>query len=194
DSKFALLVMVGGILTNFLYRGIYKHTKGASRKLTTHNSEFQGQVIQHVGNFKYLNATGTINKFGDKLEKTVYKIEKARRKIGRLSSLAVAAREPMLVAVIATVILLQVKLFGGAVGGILVSLLFFFRALQALTSMQSKWNSFLEYSGSLENMQDFEKELRSNRTKDGKQTLVVFQEKISLQNVDFYYGNTQILK
>lgn len=194
DPKFAFLVMIGGLLTNFLYKSLYKHTKGASRKLTTHTSKFQGQIIQHVGNFKYLNATGTINKFGDKLEKTVYEIEKSRRKIGSLASLAIAAREPMLVAVIALVILLQVKLFGGAIAGILVSLLFFFRALHALTNMQNKWNSFLEYSGSLENMQDFEKELKSNRIKDGKQSIDTFEEKISLQNVDFYYGKTQILK
>lgn len=194
DSKFAVLVTIGGLLTNFLYKSIYRHTKGASRKLTSHNSEFQGQVIQHVRNFKYLNATGTIDKFGVKLQSTIYKIEKSRRKIGKLASIAKAAREPMLIAVIATVILLQVKLFGGAMGAILVSLLFFFRALQSLTSLQSKWNSFLEYSGSLENMQDFEKELKSNRTKDGHQVFGGFNEKISLKGIDFYYGDTQILK
>ena len=194
DPKFAVLVTIGGLLSNFLYKSIYKHTKGASRKLTTHNSEFQGQIIQHVGNFKYLNATGTIAKFGVKLEDTIYKIEKSRRKIGKLASIAKAAREPMLVAVIATVILLQVKLFGGAMGAILVSLLFFFRALQSLTSLQSRWNSFLEFSGSLENMQDFELELKLNKEKDGSHALVGFKEKISLKSVDFYYGETQVLK
>src|SRR5690625_1008292 len=100
DPKFALLVAVGGLLTNFLYKAIYKHTKGASRRLTSHNSEFQGQVIQHVGHFKYLNATGTIDTFGDKLKKTIYLIEKSRKKIGKLASIASAAREPMLVVVI----------------------------------------------------------------------------------------------
>lgn len=194
DPKFAVLVSIGGLLTNFLYKSLYKHTKGASRNLTSQNSEFQGQVIQHVGNFKYLNATGTVDTFGAKLKNTIYKIEKSRKKIGKLASIAKAAREPMLVFVIAIVILLQVKLFGGAVGAILVSLLFFFRALQALTSLQSKWNSFLEYSGSLENMQDFEEELKANRGKDGKLEHAGFEEKISIQNVDFYYGDIHVLK
>src|SRR5690625_2457840 len=45
DPRFALLVTVGGLLTNFLYKNIYKHTKGVSRRLTSHNSEFKGQVI-----------------------------------------------------------------------------------------------------------------------------------------------------
>jgi len=194
DPKFALLVAVGGLLTNFLYKAIYKHTKGASRRLTSHNSEFQGQVIQHVGHFKYLNATGTVDKYGAKLERTIYKIEKARRKIGKLASIAKASREPLLVVVIAVVIIVQVQVFGGAMTGIIMSLLFFFRALQSLTNLQSKWNSFLEYSGSLENMQDFEKELKTNKVKNGKEKLSSFQQDIRLKGVDFSYGDTKILK
>src|SRR5690625_7780599 len=83
DPRFALLVTVGGLLTNFLYKNIYKHTKGASRRLTTHNSEFQGQIIQQVGHFKYLKATGTLPAYSSKLEKTVYKIRSEERRVGK---------------------------------------------------------------------------------------------------------------
>ncbi|UJH91305.1 hypothetical protein LZ575_00420 [Antarcticibacterium sp. 1MA-6-2] len=34
DPQFAILVTIGGALTNFLYKNLYKKTKGASRKLT----------------------------------------------------------------------------------------------------------------------------------------------------------------
>lgn len=194
DPKFALLVTVGGLLTNFLYKNIYKHTKGASRRLTRHNSEFQGQVIQQVGHFKYLKATGTLGKYTSQLEETVYKIERSRRKIGKLAGIGMAAREPLLVLVIAAVIVIQVKVFGGAMSAILVSLLFFFRALQSLTALQSRWNSFLEYSGSLENMQDFENELRKNHLRDGDQSFTVFQDHIRLEDVDFYYDEKKVLE
>lgn len=193
DPKFALLVAAGGLLTNFLYKALYKHTKGASRRLTGHHSEFQGQVIQHVGHFKYLNATGTIHKYAAKLENTVYKIEKARRKIGKLASIAKASREPLLVVVIAVVIIIQVQVFGGAMAGIIMSLLFFFRALQSLTDLQSKWNSFLEYSGSLENMLDFEDELKKHKLNNGKEELTNFHRNIQLKNVDFSYGSKKVL-
>ena len=193
DPKFALLVAIGGLLTNFLYKAIYKHTKGASRKLTSHNSELQGQVIQHVGHFKYLNATGTVHKYAAKLEKTVFKIEKARRKIGKLASIAKASREPLLVVVIAVVIIVQVQVFGGAMTGIIMSLLFFFRALQSLTQLQSRWNSFLEYSGSLENMLDFEDDLKKHKLKTGKKDLTAFEKGVQLQNVDFSYGDKKVL-
>src|SRR5699024_2864866 len=82
DWQFAILVSLGGGLTNFLYKIIYKHTKGASRKLTRHNNTFQGQIIQHVGHFKYLKATGKVKEYGEHLLKTIFKIEKSRKKIG----------------------------------------------------------------------------------------------------------------
>src|SRR5699024_3104025 len=117
------------LLTHFLYTLIYKKTKGASRQLTRYNSRFQGQIIQHVGNFKYLKGTGSSFKYGEKLRETIFKIEKSRRKIGMLSAVSHAVREPLLVGVIVLVIFIQVQFFAGALGTIVVSLLLFYRAL-----------------------------------------------------------------
>lgn len=114
------------------YKIIYECTKGASRKLTTYNSVFQGQIIQHIGHFKYLKATGLVNKYGNKLKETIYKIEESRRKIGVLASISFAVREPILVIIIAAVIFIQIRFFGGAMGTIIISLLFFYRALTSL--------------------------------------------------------------
>src|SRR5699024_10929219 len=38
DWQFAILVSIGGGLTNYLYKILYKYTKGASRKLTSYNN------------------------------------------------------------------------------------------------------------------------------------------------------------
>ncbi len=73
DSQFAILVSIGGGLTNFLYKTLYKNTKGASRKLTGENNIFQSLIIQNVGNYKYLKATGSLRKYGAKLEQSVSK-------------------------------------------------------------------------------------------------------------------------
>lgn len=193
DLKFAMMVVVGGFLTNFIYKTLYKHTKGASRKLTGHNSEFQGQIIQHVRNFKYLNATGTIDEYGKKLNNTVYGIEKIRRKIGRLTSISLAIREPLLVIVIAVVIIIQIDVFGGKMSGIIISLLFFFRGLMALTSLQNQWNSHLEFSGSLDNMQEFEGFLKKSKQKNGNVEFKKFEKSIQLNDVNFSYGEKNIL-
>lgn len=194
DWQFAILVAFGGWLTNILYKIIYKHTKGASRKLTNQNHIYQGRVIQHVGNYKYLRATGLVTNFGDRLRSTIHDIEKSRKKIGMLSSILRSAREPMLIAVVAAVILLQTKLLGGALGPILISLLFFYRALTALTAMQSAWNNYLEVSGSMDNMLDFQKELDGKKQREGKEEVEQFRRAIDLRGVSFAYGEERVLR
>lgn len=194
NPQFAILVTVGGIITNFLYKIIYERTKGASRKLTRYNSRFQGQIIQHVAHFKYLKATGKVNDFGAKLKKTIYKVEESQRKIGVLSAIGSSAREPLLVIVIALVIYIQTSYFGGTMGQIILSLLFFYRALTALVMLQQTWNNFLSYSGSMENMQNFEKLLKQGKEKDGDKKPQPLQHSIQLKNVGFWYDQALILK
>ncbi|WP_139856277.1 ABC transporter ATP-binding protein [Aequorivita sinensis] len=194
NAQFALLVSVGGALTNILYKYIYKRTKGASGKLTQYNSVFQGQVIQYVGHFKYLKATGSAISYGVKLKDTILKIEDSLKRIGALNSIATAVREPIMVFIIAVVILIQVNYFEGNIGVILISLLFFYRALTALMSLQWFWNSYMEVSGSLENMKDFQRDLESGKEKQGNVKINNFKNSIVLKDVDFSFGNELILK
>src|SRR5699024_2305018 len=194
DWQFAILVTIGGGLTNFLYRIIYKHTKGASRKLTSYNNVFQGQIIQHVGHFKYLKATGMVDKYAQHLRKTIFKIENSRRYMGVLSSIASAAREPLMVGIVGLVIFTQVHFFSISIAAIFFSLMLFYRALTSLVAMQQEWNNFMNVSGSLENMQDFQQLLQSSREKQGKEPFNTLERSVNLQQVDFAYGDTPILK
>jgi len=193
DTKFAILVSIGGAITNILYKIIYSRTKKASVSLTTSNHSYQGLIIQHVSNFKYLKATGRIEEYGKRLAKQITNIEDSRMKIGILGSIGLAAREPLLVIVVASVILIQTQFFGSEIGTILISLLFFYRALTSLLSMQTHWNAFMSVSGSLENMQDFQKDIESNREEIGDTPFTKFEDAIVMNQVDFYYGKSKIL-
>lgn len=194
DWRFALLVAVGGFLTNFLFQIIYKKTKEASRRLTGYSSDFQGQVIQQVAHFKYLKATGSIGEYGKKLRATVFNIEDARRRMGILNSISGATREPLVVVVVALVIWVQIKYFNGSIGAILITLLFFYRALISLMVMQQTWNGFMSSSGSLENMLDFEAKLQKSAERDGTIPFPGLKEHIVLKDLNFSYGTTPILK
>ncbi|SKB37050.1 ABC-type multidrug transport system, ATPase and permease component [Salegentibacter holothuriorum] len=194
NAEFAVLVSVGGILTNFLYTKLYKNTKGISRSLTGENNVFQSLIIQNVANFKYLKATGSLNKYGEKLEDSVLKIQESNKKIGKLDALLTAGREPILISVVVLVIFIQTSFLGSALGPILISLLFFYRALNYLMQMQARWNKFLAVSGSLENMTAFGKELRANQEITGDIDFIQPIETMELSNVSFYYNQTPILK
>ncbi len=68
NPRFAVMVGIGGLLSNFAFSRIYMITKTASQRLTAEMHKFQGFLIQSVANFKYLKATGLIDKYKNKVE------------------------------------------------------------------------------------------------------------------------------
>ncbi|WP_298148585.1 ABC transporter ATP-binding protein [Flavobacterium sp.] len=193
DFKFALVVSVGGLLTNLIYKKLYAKTKGASRELTLSNHLFQSLIIQRVANFKYLKATGSDERFSKKLINTTIDIEKDNRKIGILSSILTATREPLLIFVVVLVIFIQVAVLKGGLSTIIVSLIFFYKALNALMFVQTQTNLFLAVSGSLNNMSEFTDELQSNEEKDGTIVTTGINTGIRFENVSFAYNNERII-
>lgn len=194
NAQFALLVTIGGILTNFLYNNLYKNTKGVSRKLTGESNIFHGLIMQNVSNYKYLKATGALKKYTAKVIKSAEGLEKQSKRIGKLDALLTAGREPLLITVVVVVIYVQTNFLGSNLGSILVSLLFFYRALNYLMQMQVRWNRFLAVSGSLENMMKFKKELNDNREKPGHSNFTENFQNLKLKYLNFNYGSTKILK
>ena len=48
NTQFAILVTIGGILTNFLYKTFYDNTKKYSKDITAENKVFQKLIIKNV--------------------------------------------------------------------------------------------------------------------------------------------------
>lgn len=194
DPKFTLLICIGGGLSSLIYRKIYKATKGASRSLTFGTNYYQGLIIQYVNSFKYLKATGLLNNYSKKFLYTIDNIEENNRKIGKFGAILSGTREPLLILIVSAVILLQVNVLGGTLSTILISLLFFYRALSALMFVQASYNGFLGVSGSMENVTKFENELSSSKEEDGKIEFDRFKESLVLKNAEFSYKDQLILK
>ncbi len=191
--QFAILVAIGGGLTHFIYRVVYKKTALASKDLTQNYHDFEGDLIQHVSNYKYLKATGLIKTYGDRLKNNIIEIDALTKKMRLMGASLNALREPLLMAVVATVLILQSRFFEANLSHLLMSLLFFYRALSSLAALQSSWNNYKGVSGSLENMRAFQAELKSNGDKPTAFNAVTLQKKIELHQVNFNYGKTSIL-
>jgi ABC-type multidrug transport system fused ATPase/permease subunit len=195
DAGFALLVVTGGVLSNFLFSYFYKLSKQASRSLSAGNSKFHGLVTQFITQFKYLRATGRQLFYADKLEQTIIAIERENTKLGRYSAILEGTREPIMIIVVAAVILIQTEVMSAPLGPIMISLLFFYRALTALNGLQTSWNSFLQFSGSLDHVAQFQTDLQAAKARHtGKTEVHNFETAIQLTNVQFFYGEQSILK
>jgi len=194
DYKFAFLVSIGGLLTNFMYQFIYFKTKNISLKFTSSNNLLQSQIIQYISNFKYLHATGTFKVYYSIIKKTIEDIEFTRKKIGFLNSILISLREPIVITIVAVVMFLQINMFGGNLAPIILSLLFFYRALSSLTALQNNWNKFAGLYGTLTNLNTFKAELNKNKLPKHQVKYIGIKKSITLTNINFSYGERQILK
>lgn len=194
NTRFTIIVAVGGILTNFLFKWLFEKTKRLSRSFTTSAHSFQSLLIQQVATYKYLKATGLNRFYGEKLKRNINDLEGLQRNIGVVDSLLMALREPITIFVVVAAILIQITTFNPDIGLIILSLLFLYRALTFLMALQEHYNKFLGFSGSLENMSSFTDELRSHKESVGFKKFDHFKTNIELKDVFFNYEDTAILR
>lgn len=193
NAQFAILVSIGGVFSNFLFRIIYKKTKEASANITRGGHAYQRLLLQKINHFKYLKATGTLRAYGNHLKKAVDYIETQNKKIGLLNSIVGSTREPLIILVVVAVILVQVEFFSEGLGGIIISLLFFYRALNYVVNLQLTWNQFLNVSGSLANMKEFTAKLNSDKESYGPQSFESLNSSITLSGVELYFESKHAL-
>ncbi len=194
NPQFAVLIAIGGGLSNFLFNALYRKTKHHSTELVKSNQRFQGLLLQMVTYFKYLTASGSILSYSDFLKMRVEEIEKTQRSMGVLSALLIGLREPLVIAVVVVVILFQINVLGGTLGAIMLSLLLFYRALSAVTQVQSSYNGFLALSGSLYHIESFTKEIQEGRERTGKVAFNTFNNALVLNKVSFSFKNSPIIR
>jgi subfamily B ATP-binding cassette protein MsbA len=194
NPQFALLVAIGGSLSNLIYTQLYKKTKDTSKKITSGNHLFHGLMMQQVQNFKYLRSTGQVNAFANKLKKTIGDLANGFRKIGFYNSILISTKEPLSIAVVVLVILVQTTYFDADLGPIILSLLFFYRSLNQVINYQNSRNSFLNFSGSLYNFKDFIQDLNENKLNYEKGEKITGINTLQLKDANFSYDNRSFLK
>lgn len=193
DAKFAVLVVLGALITNLLYRRVYVLTRSSSHLVTKLSHDLEGFLIQFIHNFKYLKATGTVDSYQARLSNAIVGVENENKKIGKLGAFLGAVKEPILIVVVAAAILVQTTVFDEPLGPILISLLFFYRSLGSLIAVQNEWNKFVARIGSLENLIDFQNMLGKSKESDGDTSLSAFKSSIQLNQLNFHFENNQVL-
>ena len=151
--QFAILVAIGGSLSNLFYKYINSYTKEKATLLSSKGNSFNAVLIQILHNFKYLKATNHYRLFSKKLVDNIGEQEKINLGVGKISSIGESLREPFTIVIITGVIIVQTSYLGESFSSILLSLLLFYRALGHLVSMQNSWNTFLSNSSGIDSFE-----------------------------------------
>ncbi|MBN3518687.1 ABC transporter ATP-binding protein [Algoriphagus lutimaris] len=187
NFQFALVVSVGGYLSNLIFKVIFKYTESASLNNSQLSHKYQSSLIQAVHNFKYLKATNYFQRYKIKLKDYVDKIEYEQKKIGIFNAILLAAREPLVIAIVVGAILVEIKLLNGNIAAIFLSLMFFYRALNFIMLVQTHWQAFTANLGGLHVGLELLKDLETGKEQDISKKQVENIKSLSLQKVGFYY-------
>ena len=191
--KFACMVCVGGLLVDFVYGKVYRKTKAISRQLTDGSGKFQGLIADYLSSYKYLKANGVAAKYRSKLAVQVEEIEQKNTRIGIMSVFLSAAREPLSIMVLCAVIMVQAMVLREPLAAVLVSLLFFYRALSCLMQYQTAWSSFLGVAGALESTDQLITVLEANKEETQGIRFTGLRDSLVIDSVGYKYGKRTVL-
>lgn len=189
NFRFALLITLAGLLSGLIYRYINKKVETSSLMQSYIGNGLQSKVLESVWNYKYLKATDLIAKYRVKLVGLVNEVEDLTMKMGKLNAISGALREPVTIGIVAAVIFVQVVLFEVSMFSIALILVFFYRSLTSLLSLQNSWQGFLVSSGGIHTVRElyneFEEKVESRQQEDIPQ----LANEIRFSNVRFAYDS-----
>lgn len=193
DWKFALLVCLGGAFSNLIFNKINKLTKEKSKNISEVGNAFSNILIQYVNNFKYLKATGKVIDYKNKVEKSIDDVQYENLQMGILNSKVTSFREPLLICIVVFVIFAQITFFEARIAAIMISLLFFYRALTSVVVVQNNFNSALANQGAIDNITSFHTELKNHSEIIGNRVFDRLNQSIEIRDAVFKYGDVKIL-
>lgn len=194
DWQFSILIVIGGALTNFIYKQFYTKTTELSRKITKNNHRFGGALIQSINNFKYLKASGRNIDFGNRLIHELNDWVVNNIKVGKLGATLNSIREPMMVIIVCVVIAIQLSVFKSGLSAIIVILLLFYRAMTYIMNLQSSWNNYLSNEGSKESVLNFIQFLDTHKElKNGTQKIDKLQS-LEIKDLKLAFNDFKVLK
>ena len=185
--QFAILVAIGGSLSNLFYKYINNYTKEKATLLSSKGNSFNAILIQILHNFKYLKATNHYQLFSKKLVNNIHEQEKINLGVGKISSIGESLREPFTIVIITGVIIVQTSYLGESFSSILFSLLLFYRALGHLVSMQNSWNTFLANSSGIDSFETLLSDFKHYQEPLHYQEKIEHIDDISIKNISLSF-------
>ena len=185
--QFAILVAIGGSLSNLFYKYINNYTKEKATLLSSKGNSFNAILIQILHNFKYLKATNHYQLFSKKLVNNIHEQEKINLGVGKISSIGESLREPFTIVIITGVIIVQTSYLGESFSSILLSLLLFYRALGHLVSMQNLWNTFLANSSGIDSFETLLSDFKHYKEPLHYQDKIEHIDDISIKNISLSF-------
>lgn len=151
---FGIIGGLTGLVLLLFFRRLNHQVRIASIETAYQNGKLSNQTIDLVQNLKYFKILNGTNFIDEEIKQSVQKLGKNQLKSGIAIALAQAVKEPIIFLFVIVGFAVSYKIFGINIEIVLVSMLFFYRALNSILSVQGNYQKFLENIGSLNLLQE----------------------------------------
>jgi ABC-type multidrug transport system fused ATPase/permease subunit len=184
---FAAMALAAGALVLFLFRRLNGYVRRLSVQTASEYGRMNHFIVQSLQAFKYLTSTGHVRPLRRAVERSIRTLSSYQRRLGIADSFTTAVKEPVGVAVLVLLILIQLVVLNEPLAPIVVSLVLIHRAMGNVVAVQSKWQSFMSRVGSLDAVEDEFDQVRQNQETSGPEILKPLSREIELDRVSFAY-------
>lgn len=185
--RFGLMALVVGVVLLVFFRTLNDYVRNLSRTTATESGQLAKLLIQTLHAFKYLTATGQTQGLKRSIIGSIGRLTSYQIRTGIASGFTNAIHEPVAVVFIMAIVLVQLVFLNQPLAPILVSILLFYRGLNAVLGIQGYWQLTLENIGSLELVHQEFATQRQHQEPDGHRGIGPLKEGIRLQDVHYNY-------
>jgi ABC-type multidrug transport system fused ATPase/permease subunit len=184
---FASMATMAGIAMLVVFRGLTRRVREWSRRGAVEHGTLNHFMVQTMQAFKYLAATAQIGPLRTEILKSIRRLASYQRKKEIAWAFTESLQEPLAVAVLIVIIVVQVALLNQALAPVIVGLVLIYRAMGQLVLVQGHWQSMTQEVGSLENVEDELERVGRNQEATGAVTVGPLRQGITVQHVSFGY-------
>ena len=193
NFKFALIVFISAGILLYFYNFLIVYFKKLSAEISIKGNLYNSYLSQLLNNYKYLKTTNAIEGYSKKVLKEIDDSEKISLKFWRINALTNSAREPIILLIAGIVIIFYYQWTGHISSVIIYSILLFYRTLNYILLAQSNWQSFHQYSGSIDNIIDTQQRLNDSKEDTKENEFGYLKDKIEIKDVSVKINDQAIL-
>jgi len=183
----AMALSVGGVLL-VLFTRLNAYVRQLSRYRAEEQSHLNKFLVQSLQAFKYIVSTNQVSHLRSGVVDSVNRLTGYLFRQRVAGAVTGSLKEPASVLLIVGLIALQVAVFNSSVAPIFVALLLFHRGMQAIITVQQKWQQTMDQIGSVEVVDDELNTVLAHQEKTTGQKIGPLTEGISFRDVCFAYN------
>ena len=187
DWRLSLLCVGMGIVMVIFTRLTSSIVRRYSHVTAVEAGTLLSLLVQMLQGFKYLRSTGADRRFDGRVWATSERLLEADFKSQSANAFLTSMSQPIMVLFLGGLLYYRAVIQGGELASLFILLLYFFRIMNEIFTLQSAWQSFVGYVGSIALFEKVTQETERAAEPRGTEEFDGVDTAIKLESVSFAY-------